>query len=116
MNQKKIKKLTLISFKNNSLDKKIVNKIAAQLSKKDLKKYINELKLHEKKNNILVSSPQYIQKSNNFKKLFPNKKIIFEKDPNLMLGIKIVDNDTIYEFTLKSTIDKIIRHMQNNYD
>lgn len=116
MNKRKIDELVLVSYSNNFLDQKKVNKIAALISKIDLKKYINGLKLMEKKKSLIVSAPLNNQDLNKFEKLFPNKKIIFKKDPKLMLGVRIVDNDIVYEFTLKNSIDKIISYIEQNYD
>ena len=116
MNSKKINKLIAVSYKNNSLDRKKVNKIASLISKHDLKKYINGLKLEEKKKNLIISSPIDNQDLIKFDKLFPNKKIIFKKDPSLMLGMRIVNNDIVYEFTLKNSLDKILNYIEQNYD
>ena len=125
MNRKKIEKLVSVSYSNNFLDQKKVNEIATRICKTDLKKYINGLKLMEKKKSLIVSSPinnQDLSKSSTnsvldkFEKLFPNKKIIFKKDPKLMLGVRIVDNDMVYEFTLKNSLDKILNYIEQNYD
>ena len=116
MKKKIIDKLVSQSYKKNSLDQKKINKISTLLSKADLKRYINGLKLAEKKKSLIVSSPINNQDLEKFQKLFPNKKIIFKKDPSLMLGVRIVDNDMVHEFTLKNSLDKIISYMQENYD
>lgn len=116
MNSKKIDKLVLASYSNNVLNRKKVFKISTLLIKPDLKKYINGLKLTEKKRSLIVSSPINNQDLSKFEKLFPNKKILFEKDPSLMLGVRIVDNDMVYEFSLKNSLDKIISHIEQNYD
>lgn len=116
MNSKKIDKLVLASYSKNVLNRKIVNKISTLLSKSDLKKYINGLKLTEKKRNVIVSSPITFPHLKKFEKLFPNKKILYKKDPSLMLGVEIVDNDVVYEFTLKNYLDKIVSHIEQNYD
>ncbi len=116
MDKKKIDKLVLWSYKNDFLDQKKVNRIATLLCKSDLKKYINGLKLTEKKRNLIVSCPTTNQDPQNFEKLFPNKKIILKKDPSLMLGMEIVDNDIVYEFTLKNSLDKILSYIEQSYD
>lgn len=116
MNKKIIDKLVLGSYSNDTLDKKKVNQIASIISRSDLKKYINRLKMTEKKKNVFVSTPLNNQDLKKIAKLFPNKKIILVQDPSLMLGIKIVDNDIIYEFTLKSALDKIASYIEQNYD
>src|SRR3989344_2027619 len=106
MNSKNIKNLILASYRNSNLDQKKVNKIASLESKSDLKKYINGLKLAEKKKNLIVSSPINNQDLRKFQNLFPNKRVILKKDPSLMLGVKIVDNDIVYEFTLRNSLDR----------
>lgn len=116
MNKKKIDKLVLVSYSNNFLDKKKVNKIAGLISAADLKKYINGLKLAEKKKSLIISSPMNNQDLKKFEKLFPNKKIIFKKDSKLMLGVKIIDNDIVYEFTLRNSFNKMLNYIEQNYD
>ncbi len=116
MNSKKISDLVRVSYKKDNLDQKKVNKIASLISKADLKKYINGLKLEEKKKSLIVSSPINNQDLKKFEKLFPHKKIIFKKDPSLMLGVRVVDNDIVYEFTLKNSLDKIVNYIEQNYD
>jgi hypothetical protein len=116
MNSKKISKLVLASYDNSNLNQKRVSKIASLISKTDLKKYINGLKLEEKKKNLIISSPIDNFDTKMFKKLFPHKKIIFKKNSSLMLGIKVEDNDIIYDFTLKNSFEKILRYIEQNYD
>ncbi len=116
MNSKKIDKLVVASYKDNYLEQKKVNKIASLISKADLKKYINGLKLKELKKSLIVSSPFNNHDFKKFEKLFPHKKIIFKKDPSLMLGVRVVDNDLVYEFTLKNSLDKILSYIEQNYD
>lgn len=116
MDSKKINQLVLSSFSNFYLNQKRVNKIAALLSKSDLKKYINGLKSQDMKKSLIVTTPIDGNDSGKFAKLFPNKKIIFKKDPALMLGVRVVDNDVVYEFTLKNYLDKIVSHIEQNYD
>lgn len=116
MDVKKINKLVAISYNGNKLDVKKINKIISFINKSDLKKYINCLKLTEKKRSIVVSSPIDNQDVRKFEKLFPHKKIIFKKNPSLMLGVQIVDDDLVYNFTLKNSLDKIINYIEQNYD
>ena len=116
MNKKKIDKLVLASYSNNVLNKRSVNKIVTLLSKLDLKKYINGLKLTEKKRSLIVLSPINNLDLKKFEKLFPNKKIVFKQDPSLLLGMRITDNDIVYEFTLRNSFDKIQNYIEQNYD
>jgi hypothetical protein len=114
MDKKKIDKLIKISYKN--IDEEKVEEIGPLLSKADLKRYIQRLKSAENENNLIISSPIDNQYEKRFQKLFPNRKIVFIKDPSLILGVKIVDNDKIYDFTLKDSFEKIINYIEQNYD
>jgi hypothetical protein len=116
MNKRSLDKLILKSYKNNYLDERNVKKIAALLSKQDLKKYINGLKLEEMKKSVIISSPNDIQDRKKFEKLFPHKKIVFSTDKSLMLGIRIVDNDIVHEFSLRNSLDKILNYVGHSYD
>ncbi len=116
MNSKKINKLIAVSYRDGNLNQKKVNKIATLISKQDLKKYINGLKLTEKKRSLIISSPVNNLDLRKFEKLFSHKKIILKTDSSLMLGIKVVDNDTVYEFTLKNSLDEILNHIEQDYD
>ncbi|MBF8250087.1 MAG: hypothetical protein HW400_688 [Candidatus Levybacteria bacterium] len=116
MNSKKIDKLITISYKGSNLDQKKVNKITSLISKSDLKKYINGLKLVESKKSLIISSPGNDQDLRKFGKIFPNRKIVFQKDPTLLLGVRIADNDLVYDFTLKNSLDRIINYIEQSYD
>ncbi len=116
MNKKKIDKLVLASYSDSFLNQKKVNKISTLLNKSDFKKYINGLKLAEKKKSLIVSAPLNNQDLAKFEKLFPQKRILFKKDPSLILGVRIIDNDIVYEFTLKNSLDKILNYIEQSYD
>ena len=116
MNNKKIIQLALASYKGKSLDEKKVNTISSYLGRSDLKKYINALKNLDNNKKLIVSSPTGNFDTAQFEKFFPDKKIVFRKDPSLVLGIKIVDNDIEHEFTLKNSLNKIISYIENDYD
>jgi len=116
MDTDKINKLAYSSYKNNHLDEKVAMKISSLLKRSNLKKYINALKLIEKKKNVLVSYTGSSKDLEKIRRLFPQRKLFFKKEPSLLLGIKVVDNDNVYEFTLKSALDKIVEHIEQNYD
>src|SRR3989344_1201297 len=117
MNKKQINRLVLESYKKNRLDKKKINRIVTLISRSDLKKYLSALKIQEKKAMLIVSTPADNPLSDEklFRKLFPNKKIIFKNDKSLLLGMQIVDYDVIHNFTLKSSLDKIISRIEKDY-
>lgn len=116
MNKIRLKTLVKESYKDSVLDPTIVYSIADSLKRRELKEYIDKLTDYENRKNVIITTPFDISKRKIFEKLFPNKKIVFKKDPNLILGLKIVDYDNVYEFNLKNTLDDIISLFTKNYD
>lgn len=116
MNSKKINELVGASYRR--LDKKRVDIIASNVSTIDLKKYINKLKKAEKENTLTISSSSTLDKKDLKKilELLPHKKVILEKDPSLMLGLRIAHDDMIYDFTLKDSLNNILGYVEQNYD
>jgi len=115
MNIKKLKILVAESYKNDVLDSNKIYGIADLLTRSELKQYIGALKDHENKKNVIVLT-SFCLKDKRFEKLFPNKKIVYKKDPSLMLGVKVVDNDNVYQFNLKNALDNIISYITKAYD
>src|SRR3989344_4341165 len=113
MNVKKIKILASQSYKNSNMNGEIINKIANLLTRKELKLYIKELKLIEKKKSVIVHLPYppTVIEKNRLQKLFSDKKIIFIIDPSLIAGIKIVDNDLISELNLKDALERLASYV-----
>src|SRR5680860_1071882 len=112
MTKKQIKKLALDSYLGNSLNAARVKKIADRLTREDLKKYLRVLKDNEKQKKVTIVMPDIDIKDKKeierkFKNAFKDKKIYFETDPSLILGLKIINNDLIYELSLNDTFDKI---------
>lgn len=116
MNKIRLKSLVKESYKDSVLDPTIVYAIADSLKRSELKEYIDKLKDYENRKNVIVTTPFDISNSEIFEELFPNKKIVFKKDTYLILGLKIVDYDNVYEFNLKNTLDDIISLFTKNYD
>ena len=116
MKKKIIEELIGLSYRR--LDQKKVNTIASVLSAKDLKQYINKLKSSEKESTLTISScgTMNSQDLKKIVKFFPNKKVVVEKDPSLMLGVRITDDDVVYDFTLKNSLHKILNYVEQNYD
>jgi len=120
---KNAKKLALQSFDNNILNQKKVNLIEGKLKSSDMKKYIKALKLIERKNTIYLVLPNEKIKNGvdyaieSLKKMYPGKKIEYLYDKSLMAGIKIINDDLIYEYNIGNTINNIFLHLnQKNYD
>lgn len=116
MDKKKIKILAQKSYKGQLLNENLVKKIAVSLNRQDLKKYIFALKNIESSKSLIVVA----QTPGNYKKkiqeIFPNKKIVFKEDPSVLLGVKLIDSDMVYDFTLQNTLEKILDFVDKNYD
>jgi len=118
MTTKDIKKLVLASYTKNKLDEKKVEKIAKLLSIADLKAYIRGLKLEEKKHKVyiaLASKTIYNKKRKDLENLYKGKELVVEEDPSLLLGMRILDNDMLYDFSLKDRVNKITQETVDNY-
>lgn len=117
MKKSKIKSLVLSSYKNENLDPKVVALIADHLNRQSLKQYIHFLKTEEKKKQIIITSPKSLTDAEKeiVIKQFPKKKIMYVLDPSMLGGIRIADQDSVYEMSLKQTFHDIIRHL-GKYD
>jgi F0F1-type ATP synthase delta subunit len=114
--KKQIKKLVEASYIDEKLDEKTVAAISDKLNRKLLKEYIGLLKYEEKKAIIVVTTakPLIETEREKIKSLFPKKRIVEQIDPEMIGGIKIVENDEEYEMNLNSTFHDIIRFVSNN--
>ena len=117
MNKKKIQALALKSYTGKTLDSKKVKLVASMLTRKDLKKFISQLKNEENKRTVTVTLPaKSIMETSIFSKMFPGKTIVYKTDPNLIAGLKIVDNDKVFEFNLRGTLNDLTSHIKESYD
>lgn len=115
MNENKIKKLTLQSYRKNCLDKRRVRKIAKKLTRRELKTYIRYLKRLEAEKNVQIYLPLSLElNKKDLARYFPNKNIIYNLDPMLLLGIKIVNNDQVFELNLRNTFNSIIDYLKGS--
>ncbi|HYK08845.1 MAG TPA: hypothetical protein VEW42_05090 [Candidatus Eisenbacteria bacterium] len=110
MTKKIISQLVEASYTKGQLDNKKVERVAKLLTRADLKKYIRGLKLVEKANTISLVLPD--SKLYN-KSLLGNvkKQVKVLEDKSLLLGIKVIDNDTVYDMSLKSNIERFIQSL-----
>lgn len=114
MTSKQIKKLAKASYTRSILDSKKVNKIVKFLNRSGLKTYIKCLKVLERSKTVQILIPNVGTKNeiiDKLKKMFPNKKLEFIEDRSLIAGIRIVDNDNVYDFNLKNTFDNLISYI-----
>jgi F0F1-type ATP synthase delta subunit len=113
MTKKFINKLVSASYKKDELDSESVKKIASLLSRRDLKAYIRSLKLSEKARAIsLVLPMKSVYNKTTFEALFQGKQITVSEDPSLLLGLKIIDNDMVYDMTLKDRLENFVQELQ----
>lgn len=114
MTNKKIRQLANLSYLKYKLDEKKVKKISYNLSRKDLKEYIKILKMLEKKKSVTVVLPSTVndrELENNLREIFRGKKIIYKVDKDIIAGIKILDQDNVYDFSLTNKLDSIIANI-----
>ncbi|MCL6096812.1 MAG: hypothetical protein M1444_04005 [Patescibacteria group bacterium] len=114
MTRKLIKKLALASYSKNKLDSKKVNKIVKLLNRKELKTYIKTVKNYESARTVTFLTPrasrgdEYVSE---LRKMFPGKRILVKQDDSLIAGIRIVDNDTIYDFNIRNTLQNLVSYI-----
>lgn len=116
MSRKKIKILVASCYDNNKLNREKVLNIAKNLKRIDLKRLIRELKAYEAKNSVVVTVASEIYNKEIFKIYFSNKALIFKYDPALLLGVRIEYNDNVYNFNLKSILEKEEVFIRDYYD
>lgn len=120
MDKKLLKQLVDYSFVGNELGPKRVGEISKMLKNKreHLKDYVSALKRKEKSLSVFIDVP-----SDNFdlykeklEKIFPNRKIIWNIDPSLLLGIRITEGDNVLDLSLKRSLDNIVSEIEQTYD
>lgn len=118
MNKQVLKKIISESYTGEELDPTKVNRIADVLTRSELKEYIKALRSQEGKTSVTLTTPQRLDdlELTQFRDVFPDKKLFVEKDPNLILGIRVKDNDNVYDFTLRNTLEKMVEYIEQNYD
>lgn len=118
MHRQIVKELISESYTHNELDQQKVMRISSILNRSDLKQYIRALKEQEKKSTVILTIPEGMEdiELRSLKSVFPNKKYAIEQDPHLILGVKVTDNDNVYEFTLRNTLEKMVEYIDQKYD
>lgn len=120
MNRKTLKQLVIESYSEGDLDPQKVNKIADLLSRDELRLYIRALKNWDRQTKIVLHVPRETNDNGlslkTLQDVFPDKKISVSLDPSLLLGMKLQNNDDLFEISLKNTLDKITEHIEEQYD
>lgn len=113
MTKKLLKQLINLSFVNNKLEEQTVGRIASLLKRSDLKLYLKGLKKKERSLTVFVNLAIEVKNiKDKFKNIFPDRKIDLNIDPSLLLGLRIIDNDNVFELSLKNSLDKIASYVE----
>lgn len=118
MIKKQIKNLVLQSYTNDTLDEKKVYAIFGLLRRREFKQYLNKLKQYEKQKSLIVTVAHIPTKDeqNKIKAMFKDKKIIYIINPSLIVGTKIINDDLVYELSLKNVLEDLVSHVSKTYD
>ncbi len=119
MTTKQIKKLAAQSFKDDNMDIKKIKRIIPHLRKRELKTYIKFIKKLENEKEVKVFTPVEMADKkiiDSITSIFPNKRVKYAVGPDIIAGIRIVDNDMVYEFNLKDSLENLIAHIKQSYD
>lgn len=110
MTKKEIAQLVEASYTKDVLDEKKVARIASLLSRNDLKQYIRGVKIAERAKTICLVLPD----RNLYNKSLlagTKKQVAVVEDRSLLVGAKIIDNDMIYDMSLKNSLDEFIKNI-----
>ena len=119
MKKKVLKKIVTASYsKKNELDKEQVDIISGYLTRRELRDYIRALKQIEKKKHLFVdmSFSPTPEQEDLLRKQFSGKDVVFQVDQDLLLGVRITDNDIVYDMNLQRTLDAIEEFIEQQYD
>lgn len=118
VNKRLMKQLVIASYTDGVLDQDNVTKIASLLKSGELKIYLKALKYAEKKSTVMVETPfpTDTESKKAIQGVFKDKRIMYNVDPSLLLGMKIVDNDDVYDLSLKNKLERIESFLEEQYD
>jgi len=116
MTKKQIRGLVQASYTGNELDQKKINRITKLLNRSELKIYINFVKAFEKSKTLIVYAPNlsagvFLKKE--VGKLFQNKKVEIKEDKKLIAGIKIIDDDNVYDFNVRNNLKNLVSYISH---
>lgn len=111
-----IKQLVQESYNKGELDEKKVAMIADRLRRSDLKSYVKALRLEEQKKHVIITTASKLSAKDEeiLRKLFPQKKVSFQVDPSLISGIRVLDNDVIYESNIAQMLGDMTLYLGSN--
>lgn len=113
MDKKIINQLIERSLANNELNRDKILSIAAQLNRTQLKIYIDGLKKWVREHTVIIETAKDVSKDtkDEFKRQFSGKRVVFRSNPDLLLGVKVTDNDTVYEMDLKDSLEHVRNYL-----
>lgn len=113
MYKKLIAQLVENSYTNSKLDAQKVLSIAEKLSKRHLRIYIKLLKKHIAENTVNIETAFQVDEVTKaeLEKIYTGKRIEYTQNKDLMLGIKVYENDIIYSKNLKDTLSGIKNYL-----
>lgn len=113
MVKRDVKKIIEKSTTEGKLDKTKVDTVADELDRKSLKQYVRELKKFEKAEKVTIHVPlnQKSKYLDELTALFPGKTLEILEDPSLILGIKIIKGDDVFELNLKNKLTDILNYI-----
>lgn len=116
MTKKQLENLVLQSYTRDLLDERKVAAFASLLTRFQLKQYIKRLKSSENQKtvNVMLSHLPTKAQQEMINRLFPGKRIKYEFDKNLLVGIKIINNDQVFDLNLKDTLDNLLSHVSSD--
>lgn len=114
MTKKFTKELVQASLTNERPDAKKVEEIAKRLKRSDLKAYLRALKVQIARNSITITTarPVGAEIRKELTKL-NGKNVYFKVDENKLFGVEVVDNDMVYDATLRKTFDDVVNFVGN---
>ena len=117
MDRRQIKQLVELSITDNALDEKKVDKIVTLITRQEAKQYIQGLKKWVREHTVIIEVPKGVTSvSNDIREQFKGKEIVIRENDKLMLGIRIQDNDDIYEMSLSNTLRQMENYILESYD
>lgn len=114
MDKKLIKKLAAASYRKNKLDEDKVNRIALKLNRRELRGYIKALKEMQSRFRVYVEYTNELGEAGKkeIEELFPGKEVIFQKNSDLLMGIRITENDIVSNINLGNSLKQITAYVE----
>ncbi len=116
MNKSDIKKIANLSISNGVLNRNVTSYVLKNLGRQELILYLRFIKRIISENSVRVQSQETltpIMKSL-IEQKFKNKDIYYEVDENVGEGIKVIENDTVFDFTLNGYMDTALNNLKSN--